>query len=266
MTGNLAAAAPAPLLAAIGFILGAIIGSYLATILVRWPQGRSAVSGRSHCDACGEALRAIELVPIFSYLASRGRCRRCGGRIDKRHVLIEAAAGMIGSVSLLAHPLPMAGATLLFGLMLLIIGALDAEHQWLPDALTLPLIPLGLLAACAGWGPPLLDRALGALVGAVLLWTIGWVYARLRGREGLGGGDPKLLAGIGAWVGVLHLPLVLLGAGLAGLVAVAVMRARGRAVEATTRLPLGTLMAVAAWPIWLSEGAIYSASVYALLL
>jgi len=150
--------------------------------------------------------------------------------------------------------------------MLLIIAALDAEHHWLPDALTLPLIPLGLLAAWAGWGPPLLDRALGVLVGGGLLWAIGWLYARLRGREGLGGGDPKLLAGIGAWVGVLNLPLVLLGAGLAGLVAVAVMRLRERAVAATTRLPLGTLMVLAAWPIWLACDAIYSGSVHALLL
>jgi leader peptidase (prepilin peptidase)/N-methyltransferase len=266
VTGDLAAQPPLPLLAGAGFILGAIIGSYLATILVRWPQGRSAVSGRSHCDACGRALGALELVPILSFAAARGRCRRCGARIDARHMLVEAAGGLVGLVAMIAHPLPMAGATLVFGLMLLVIAALDAEHQWLPDALTLPLIPLGLLAALAGWGPPLLDRAIGAVAGGALLWAIGWLYARLRGREGLGGGDPKLLAGIGAWVGVLHLPLVLLGAGLAGLVMAGVMRLRGRAVEATTRLPLGTLLALAAWPIWLSYEAIYSASVYALSL
>ena len=257
---------PLPLLAGAGFVVGAIIGSYLATILVRWPQGRSAVSGRSRCDACGQVLGALELVPILSFAAARGRCRRCGARIDGRHILVEAAAGLVGLVSMLAHPLPMAVATLVFGLMLLVIAALDAEHQWLPDALTLPLIPLGLLAGAGGWGPPLLDRAIGAVAGGGVLWAIGWIYARLRGREGLGGGDPKLLAGIGAWVGVLHLPLVLLGAGMAGLVMVAAMRLRGRAVEATTRLPLGTLLALAAWPIWLSYEAIYSASVYALLL
>jgi leader peptidase (prepilin peptidase)/N-methyltransferase len=155
---------------------------------------------------------------------------------------------------------------MVFGLMLLIMAALDAEHQWLPDALTWPLIPLGLLTAWIGWGPPLLDTVLGALMGAGVLWALGWIYVRLRGREGIGGGDPKLLAGIGAWVGVLQLPLVLLGAGLFGLLAVALMRARGLSVDAATRLPLGTLMALAAWPIWLAGEGIYSANVQSLLL
>ena len=257
---------PLPLLAGAGFILGAIVGSLLATILVRWPEGRSVVAGRSQCDACGAPLGPAELVPILSFLVTRGRCRRCGAAIDTRHVLVEAAAGLIGLVSVLAHPLPLAAATLAFGLMLLILAALDAEHQWLPDALTLPLIPLGLLAAWLGWGPPLLDRALGAVMGAALLWGLGRLYARLRGREGMGGGDPKLLAGIGAWVGVLQLPLVLLGAGLLGLLAVALMQLRGTPFGASTRLPLGTLMALAAWPIWLTYGHIYSASVQSLVL
>jgi leader peptidase (prepilin peptidase)/N-methyltransferase len=266
VTGELTAFVPLPLLAGAGFIAGAIVGSFLATILVRWPAGRSVVSGRSQCDGCGTALGAAELVPILSFLVVRGRCRRCGAGIDKRHMLIELAAGLIGLVALLAHSLPLAIATMVFGLFLLILAALDAEHQWLPDALTLPLIPLGLLAAWIGWGPPLLDRALGAVAGAGLLWGLAWLYRRLRGREGIGGGDPKLLAGIGAWVGVLQLPMVLLGAGLFGLVAVALMQARGTRVAAMTRLPLGTLMALAAWPIWLVSGHIYSADVQSLLL
>jgi leader peptidase (prepilin peptidase)/N-methyltransferase len=135
-------------------------------------------------------------VPILSFVAARGRCRRCGARIDARHVLIEAAAGLIGVASVLAHPVPMAAATMVLGLFLLILAALDAEHQWLPDVLTWPLIPLGMLAAWLGWGPPLLDRVVGALAGGGLLWALGWIYARLRGREGIGGGDPKLLAAL----------------------------------------------------------------------
>jgi leader peptidase (prepilin peptidase)/N-methyltransferase len=266
VTGELSAIVPLPLLAGAGFIAGAIVGSFLATILVRWPQGRSVVAGRSQCDGCGAPLRTAELVPILSFLLSRGRCRRCGVRIDHRHVLLEAAAGLIGLVALLAHPLPLAAATLVFGLMLLILAALDAEHHWLPDALTLPLVPLGLAAAWLGWGPPLLDRAIGAAAGGALLWGLGWLYARLRGREGIGGGDPKLLAGIGAWVGVLNLPLVLLGAGLFGLLAVALMQLRGAKVGAATRLPLGTLMALATWPIWLVGEQIHSAGVQSLLL
>jgi leader peptidase (prepilin peptidase)/N-methyltransferase len=93
------------------------------------------------------------------------------------------------------------------------------------------------------------------VAGWAALFLIAQAYRRLRGREGMGGGDPKLLAGIGAWVGALQLPFVLLGAGLLGLAAILLMRLRGEQVTATTRLPLGTLMAVAAWPIWLIVAA-----------
>jgi len=115
----------------------------------------------------------------------------------------------------------------------------------------LPLIAAGLPVAWVGIGPPLEDRLIGAAAGFAALAAIGWAYERLRGREGLGGGDPKLFAAIGAWIGWQQLPLVLLGAGLLGLVSILLMRARGVAVSATDRLPLGTLMALAAWPIWL---------------
>ncbi len=252
---------PLPLLAAAGFIGGTIVGSFLATILARWPEGRSAVAGRSHCDRCDAPLGPLELVPILSWLIQRGRCRRCGGRIDPRHVLVEAATGIVGLVAMLAHPLPLAAATFVFGAMLLLIAALDAEHQWLPDVLTLPLIPLGLIVAWLGLGPPLLDAALGAEAGVLTLWLLGAAYRGVRKREGLGGGDPKLLAGIGAWVGALHLPFVLLGAGFVGLLAILAMRLRGAEVGATTRVPLGTLMALAAWPIWLAREAIHSGNI-----
>jgi len=249
-----------------GFIIGAIIGSFLAIILTRWPERRSVLAGRSRCDACGTTLGAIDLVPILSYVALRARCRRCGAKIDARHAMIELAAALVGLVSAIAHPLPLAAATMLFGLFLLIIAALDAEHHWLPDALTLPLIPLGLLAAWLGLGPPLLDRAIGAVAGFVLLWVLGLAYRAARGREGLGGGDPKLLAAIGAWVGALQLPMVLLGTGIVGLAVVLAMKARGEAVDRMTKLPLGVLMALAAWPIWLVVSAIRSPTVQNFLL
>jgi len=236
---------------ALGLLLGAIVGSFLATILIRWPQGKSIIASRSRCDACGAPLGVRDLVPILSYAALHGRCRRCGGGIDQRHLAAELAAATVGVVALIAHPLPLALATMLFGLWLLLLAMLDVEHHWLPDRLTLPLIPLGLLAAWGGFGPPLLDRAVGAALGWGALALMALAYRRLRGREGLGGGDPKLLAAIGAWVGAIQLPLILVGAGVLGLVAALLMRLRGHEVGATTRLPLGALLAVAAWPAWL---------------
>jgi leader peptidase (prepilin peptidase)/N-methyltransferase len=236
---------------ALGLIFGAVVGSFLATLLIRWPQGRSVIAGRSVCDSCGARLRARDLVPVLSYAALQGKCRRCGGRIDQRHLAVELAAATLGVVALIAHPLPLAVVTMLLGLWLLLLAALDVEHQWLPDRLTLPLIPLGLAAAWAGLGPPLLDRAAGAALGCATLALIRLGYRQLRGREGMGGGDPKLFGAIGAWVGALNLPFILVGAGLLGLAAALLMLVRGREVSGTTRLPLGALMAVAAWPVWL---------------
>lgn len=236
--------------------LGAIIGSFLATILVRWPKRESALTGRSRCDDCGRTLGALELVPILSWALRRGRCRMCGARIDARHVAMELAAALIGLVAALAFPWSLALATAVFGWWLLILAALDVEHHWLPDALTLPLIPAGLIVAWLELGPPLLDRIAGAVAGGLGLWLIALAYRALRGREGMGGGDPKLMAGIGAWVGLFGLPFVLLGASLLGLASVAAMAARGVPVNAVTRLPLGALLAVAAWTIWLAADAL----------
>ena len=251
MTGSL----PELLFPALGILFGVIIGSFLATLLIRWPQGRSVVAGRSRCDSCGARLGIGDLVPLLSYAALRGRCRRCGAAIDRRHVATELAAAFVGFVALVAHPLPLAIVTMTLGLWLLLVAMLDIEHQWLPDALTLPLVLFGLLAGWAGFGPPLVDRLIGAATGWAGLVVLAFAYRRLRGREGLGGGDPKLLAGIGAWVGALQLPFILLGAGLLGLAAVLLMRLRGEEITRTSRLPLGALMAVAAWPVWLIAAA-----------
>ena len=241
---------------ALGLVLGAIVGSFLATLMIRWPRGRSVIAGRSRCDSCGVALGPRDLVPLLSYAALHGRCRRCGNSIDRRHIATELTAASIGLIALVAHPLPLAAITLFLGLWLLLLAALDVEHHWLPDRLTLPLIPLGFVAAWAGFGPPLDQRLIGAVVGWAVLFLIASAYRRLRGREGMGGGDPKLLAAIGAWVGVLQLPFVLLGAGLLGLAAVLLMRLRGEEVTGASRLPLGALMAVTAWPIWLVVAAL----------
>ena len=234
-----------------GASLGAIVGSFLTTILIRAPAGRSALAGRSACDSCGASLKPIELVPLVSFLLQRGRCRRCAAPIDRRHPLMEAGAALVGAVALTAHGGPLGLVTSVFGWWLLLIAAIDAEHHWLPNRLTLALGAAGLLAGFGGFGPALIDRAIGASAGFAVLAGLALAYRRLRGREGLGGGDPKLLAAIGAWLGWQALPLVLLGAGLAGLAGLALRRARGERIAATDRLPLGTLMALAAWPLWL---------------
>ena len=169
---------------------------------------------------------------MLSHAVQRGRCRHCGARIDPRHLAVELAAATVGLVAMAAHPWPLGAVTALFGWWLLLTAMLDLEQQWLPDRLTLPLIPLGLLAAWAGFGPPLDERAIGAVIGWAALALIALLYRLVRRREGMGGGDPKLLGALGAWVGPGTCPFVLLGAGLFGLGAVLLMRLRGRGGDA----------------------------------
>ena len=239
------------LVLALGGVLGLLIGSFLATLLIRWPKGEPALSGRSRCDVCGAVLGPLDLIPIFSWLIRRGRCRACGVPIDPRHLAIELASGMIGVVAVLAHPLPLALVTAGLGWWLLLTAALDVELEWLPDLLTLPLILLGLIAAWAGFGPPLAERLWGAVIGWASLEAIRLIYRLSRGRDGMGGGDPKLFAAAGAWVGVWNLPVTLLTAALLGIGAALTLMLRGQQVAADTRLPLGTLIAIALWPAWL---------------
>ena len=236
---------------ALAFVLGAAIGSFLATILIRWPQGRSVVAGRSACDHCGRTLEARDLVPILSWSLAKGRCRACGGRIDRRHLAVEAGGALIAVTAIFAHPMPLAVVTALLGWWLFLLAALDLEHEWLPDRLTWPLLAAGLAAGWGGLGPPLDSRLIGAAAGFASLFLIARGYRLLRGREGLGGGDPKLFAALGAWLGWQALPYVLLGAGLLGLAALLLRRRKGHKIGATDRLPFGTLMALAGWPIWL---------------
>lgn len=251
MGDSLFADLPLWLAAVLGGLLGLVIGSFLATLLIRWPKGENALAGRSRCDACGKALGPLELIPILSWLVRRGRCRACRAWIDPRHPAMELAAAMIGVVAALAHPLPLALVTAGLGWWLLLTAALDLEAHWLPDLLTLPLIALGLLAAWAGFGPPLAERLWGAAIGWAVLEAIRLGYRLSRGRDGMGGGDPKLFAAAGAWVGAWNLPVILLCAGLLGIAAALTMILRKQKVAATTRMPLGTLIALALWPAWL---------------
>ena len=222
-----------------GAVIGAVIGSFVAVVALRWPAGRPFVTGRSSCDGCGAPLSPIELVPLASFLALRGRCRRCGQPIDRLHVTAELAAALLGAAAFAAgRP---EGA--LFGWALLLLALLDARHFWLPDRVTLPLAALGLALGL----PPLADRVIGAVAGWLSLTAIAAAYRAAKGRVGMGAGDAKLMAAIGAWLGWRDLPLVLLLASVSGICWAVV-----RGMRRDARLPLGTLLALAAFPAWLA--------------
>lgn len=235
-----------------GFVLGAIIGSFLATLILRWPERRSVLTGRSACDACGRTLSAIELVPLLSALVQRGQCRTCAAPIDFLHLKVELACAAAGAILLgLAPGIEGLGWAILAWL-LITLAVLDYRHFWLPDALTLPLAFLGFTLAMWVNPVPLTDRIIGALAGYGGLMLIAIGYRWLRGREGMGGGDPKLLGALGAWLGWQVLPLVLLIASLAALLTALLHALRGGEVTSTTHVPLGTFLAIAAIPAWMA--------------
>ncbi|MDX3908867.1 MAG: A24 family peptidase [Sphingobium sp.] len=237
--------------AGLGAVAGAIIGSFLATLILRWPEGRSVASGRSVCDHCGTVLGPLDLVPLASFLARRGRCAHCSGRIYGLHFSVELACAVIGGIALgQASGLEGAGWAVL-GWGLLTLAILDWRHFWLPDALTLPLIFLGMTLGMWTTDVSLLDRAIGAAGGYGTLLVVSLAYRAWRGREGLGLGDAKLLGAIGAWLGWQALPFVLLIASLSALLVVGIGFVRGAKLDAKTQIPLGTFLCIAAVPGWL---------------
>lgn len=211
-------------------VIGSVSGSFINVLASRGPRawGLSEENGPSglawppsQCEVCGRHLSPLELVPVASYLALRGRCRGCGAQIGQRHLLVEIAGGAIGGIVVLTWGLSIAGALFaLFLFFLLALAVIDAETGYLPDALTFPALAAGLAAAWWLPTPTPAESAAGALAGGGGLWLIAETYRRMRGRDGLGGGDVKLFAAIGAWLGPSALPFVLLAASGSGLLVV----------------------------------------------
>ena len=235
---------------ALGGLAGLIAGSFLATLVVRWPETRT-LRGRSACDSCSRALRWFELVPLASWIVQRGACRRCGVAIDRTHPTIEALCAAVGIATMVVAPGVMGAFGALFGWLLVALAVLDLRHFWLPDRLTATVAATGLIASITGFGPLPIDSAIGGLIGFLSLAAIAWIYRRARGREGLGGGDPKLFGAIGIWLGWQPLPFVLLGASATGLLGAVVLALAGRPIAATTRMPFGTLLGAAGFIVWL---------------
>ena len=239
-----------------GAVLGAIIGSFIATLAIRWPRGSSAAQGRSACDGCGVTLSSARLIPIISYALQRGRAACCGVAIDRLHPLAEVIAALIGIVAVaVAADLPQALAGALFGWLLLVLALLDARHFWLPDPLTAGLAMAGLAAGLAGIPPALPDRMIGGAAGFLSLAVVRHGYRLLRKHEGMGGGDAKLFGAIGLWLGWRLLPIVLLGAALAGLLWCLLELVRGRPMTGLSSVPLGVFLALAAWGAWVAGAA-----------
>jgi leader peptidase (prepilin peptidase) / N-methyltransferase len=232
-------------------ILAPVIGSFLGVIIRRLPDSHAFTWSRSQCEACHAVLKPRDLLPVISWIALRGRCRRCDHFIGWFYPGVEIAALVIVVVALAVDMMPRVWLDCLLGWWLLTLGWIDVRRGVLPDILTLPLIIAGLLTAVLFDPEGLLNRLLGAALGYLALRTIAMGYRVLRGWEGLGSGDAKLLAASGAWVGMLALPQLILVAATTALLAAAVLHLSGTRLHARSALPFGPFLGVATWTIWL---------------
>ena len=173
----------------------------------------------SHCPKCQAPVKAWQNIPVVSYILLRGRCASCRAAIGLRYPVIEAAAAILAVLAFAVFGLSLHGAAIaVFCWLLLIMTVIDIDHQLLPDSLTLPLLWLGLAFHSITATIPLTDAVWGAIAGYLSLWSVYWLFKLLTGKEGMGYGDFKLLAALGAWVGWQVLPLIIILSSLVGAV------------------------------------------------
>ncbi len=230
---------------------GAFVGSFLNVIIFRgaalWGLGDGPieargdfVSPRSYCPHCRTTLRWFDLAPLVSFVVLGGKCRACAAPIPAAYPAVEAlaAGGAVASVAMFG-PTPEALLASVALFFLIAIAEIDRQTAYVPDALTVPFLAIGLVVNLDGRFAPLRDAVIGILAGYAVFASLGFLYRRVRGRDGLGEGDALLLAGIGAWTGWQALPAVVLIGAAATLSFVAGLRLSGRKIAMTDALPFG---------------------------
>jgi len=226
-------------------ILGLAVGSFLNVCIHRLPRKASIVQPPSSCPNCGYMLRWIDNIPVVSYAMLRGRCRKCRQSISIRYPIIEVVTMAVFVLHYFVLGLDIILVPrLLFASILIVLFAIDLEHHLLPNVITLPGIVVGL-AFSAMLPPGLLNALLGVLAGGGILWLIGEAYYRYSGQEGMGGGDVKMLAMIGAFLGwKLVILTLVLSSFLGAIIGVLVIAARRGGMKHA--LPYGTFLSLAA--------------------
>jgi len=253
-------------------VLGLIVGSFLNVVILRLParlmhewrsQSREflqldapdAESGAppgivvepSHCPACKHRLSPLDNIPLLSWLALRGRCRYCGARISAQYPLVELLTAVASAVMVWRFgATAQAAAGLALGFVLIALAGIDARTQLLPDNLTLPLLWLGLLLSAMSLFVPPAQAIVGATIGYLSLWSVYWLFKLATGKEGMGHGDFKLLAALGAWMGpAALLPIILISSLIGAVVGAVVLSLRGQ--DRATPIPFGPFIAAAGW-------------------
>jgi leader peptidase (prepilin peptidase) / N-methyltransferase len=230
---------------AILVLLGLAVGSFLNVCIHRLPRGQSLNNPPSRCPSCDYRLRWSDNIPVLSYVLLGGRCRQCRAKISIRYPLVELITmalfvihGLVFGWSAILIP------RLVFACAMVVLFAIDLEHQLLPNVITLPGIVVGLIASTV-LPPGIIDALIGVVIGGGVLWVIGEAYFRFSGHEGMGGGDVKMLAMIGAFLGwKLVLVTLVLSSVLGSIIGVIVIAARKGGMKHA--LPYGTFLALGA--------------------
>ncbi|TIH09832.1 prepilin peptidase [Pseudomonas leptonychotis] len=251
-------------------LIGLLVGSFLNVLIYRLPkmmqrdwreQAReilelpveaqaatfNLVLPNSSCPHCAHEIKPWENIPVVSYLFLRGKCSSCKAPISLRYPLVELTCGLLSAYIAWHFGFTwQAGGMLLLTWGLLAMSLIDADHQLLPDSLVLPLLWIGLIANSFGLFTSLEDALWGAIAGYLSLWSVYWLFKLVTGKEGMGYGDFKLLAMLGAWGGWQVLPLTILLSSLVGAV-LGLLMLRLRNAEPSTPIPFGPYLAIAGW-------------------
>jgi leader peptidase (prepilin peptidase) / N-methyltransferase len=229
------------------FCFGAIVGSFLNVVIVRLPHDESLVYPPSRCPHCGHPIRGYDNIPLVSYLFLWGKCRDCGSRISVRYPLIEAVTAMLATALYLKDGItPASCVFFLFCAAMVVVFWIDYYHMIIPDVISLNGLAVGVIASTVQWIPGMTwsTSLLGALAGGLILYVPAVIYEKVRGVEGLGRGDIKLLAMIGAFIGPVGVVFVLFFSSLTGCLAALVTLFRG--AHSTTPIPFGPFLTCSA--------------------
>lgn len=228
-------------------LLGLVVGSFLNVVILRLPdQSQSIVFPASHCPECSAMISWYDNIPILSYLILRGRCRHCRGTISIQYPLVELTMALLSAALMYRFELSLTTAGyFIFCAALLVIIFIDIHHQIIPDLISLPGILIGVLFSLVSDTVTWQSSLIGILAGGGVLYAVAFLYAMLRKIDGMGGGDIKLLAMLGAWLGWQSLPFIILVSSLTGSI-VGLIAMRSQKKGGQTRIPFGPFLSLAA--------------------
>ena len=257
--------------AVIAFCFGLVVGSFLNVVILRlpkqlysqWkeqseeylnlPQGandgptETLLWPPSRCSECGQAIKPWHNIPVLSYILLKGRCATCSTPISLQYPLVELFTGIVVATTAYYYGAQLnAVYALFFTVVLIALAGIDVKEKLLPDQITLPLLWVGLIANLNGFFVPLSEAVIGAIAGYLVLWSVYWVFKLITGKEGMGYGDFKLLAALGAWLGWQTLPLIILVSSAVGAIIGILMIVLG-GKDRNLQIPFGPFLAAAGW-------------------